>query len=306
MLDVPLQPEALDCLLEKLETSEEAQSKPVSLTATEFWQQMKTSTEKFSERDDLEKDGCDFIECAFIFMALLGVPEESIDFVLCLMGISRGNYQEPIVATDEQIAKRLNCSLNTIRKKRNTLLSWMNASTYSIIEIHQREYDHQTGKYKPTQYKLLLVPFVAHFVRRTRIKEFTRKPSNKSLIASVEQEVVQVVREIAKDIPEAKHTFRPTFNNPQQTRLPNTTGKGSLRHAFKHDSEDTGLPLSQRISYAKKEALRLTTQYFDLSFRAGIPVSQAIEDFRGDFEDIIKLYFNENSEPSESDDMPFF
>lgn len=303
MLNIPLEQHSLDDLLQTLETEETAKTTPVSITKTEFWQTLKQQKANEFVRDELEKDGCDFIECAFVFMALLGVPEESIDLVLCLMGMSRGNYDEPITATDEMIAKRLNSSRKTVANKRNILLSWMNSSTYSILEVHKREYNYQTQQYKPTQYKLLLVPYIATFVRDTRKKEFFKKPSPNILIATVEQEVETLVREIAKEIPEAKHTFRDSFNKPKQTSLPNTTGKGSLKHAFKHESENTDLPLQTRIKYAKRDALKMITQYLDLSFHAGIPFAGSIESFKAELDEVLKSYFNEESE---NDDMPYF
>lgn len=299
---VPLEAEKVSELLRELETEEDAQEKPVSLSKTEFWQKMKRERDERLTIDNLEKDGCDFIECAFIFMALLGVPAEAIDFVLCLMGMSRGNYNDPIKASDEQLSKRMNISRKTVQKKRDTLLSWMSASTYNIVKIDKQDYDPDLGRIPSTHYTLILVPYVATFVRDTRSKEFWKKPSGKILLSAVETGTEKVVRAIAKDMPETEHRERKFYEKNKdkfQPKIPDyPKGTGSLRHAFRHDSENAALPLQKRIDAARRDARSMVRQYLDLSFNAGLPLRAAIDNLKSDFQEVVSLYFNEDTEES--------
>src|SRR5436190_2215548 len=50
--------------------------------------------------EELQVDGCDMIKAAYLFLELLECPSQARDFVLALMGISRGDSSSILTIPD--------------------------------------------------------------------------------------------------------------------------------------------------------------------------------------------------------------
>jgi len=158
-----------------------------------------------TRQDNLEKDGCDLIKAAYVFLELLECPPDARDFVVCLMGISRGNASEYIIITDEQIAAHMGYKdRKVITRKREALIKWEQKNDYAIIKIHQREFDREKKKFKPTEYQVIITDFVAEFVRLARHSFSWKRNQRGAIESSVETGLKQTALQVAENIPNSE------------------------------------------------------------------------------------------------------
>jgi hypothetical protein len=153
----------------------------------------------------LEQDGCDFIGAAQVFLDLLDCPYIAREFVLTLMGLSGGNSADLLVITDEQIAKRSGQDRRTITRQRKALMQWEQEQNFTIVEIREQDYDPVTKRYKPTEYRLTVNPFISKFITKARSKSYFVRDKNPSFAINeaTYQGTKEMVHEIAEDLPEA-------------------------------------------------------------------------------------------------------
>ena len=152
---------------------------------------------------DLQKDGCDFIHAAQWFLTLLGCPSTAIDFVLTLMGISAGDHEQLMVITDDHIAEVSGISRQSVSKKRKALMRWEQQMDYSVVEIHEGKWNHETGHFKPTRYRLVLLPYVARFVQEGRSSKVLSKNPKNNIKQATEDGTYDLAIDIAADMPNA-------------------------------------------------------------------------------------------------------
>jgi hypothetical protein len=152
--------------------------------------------------DNLEKDGCQFIDAIYLFLDELGCPPDARDFVLAVAGISRGNHVDLIPMTDDQICRRMGVKRDAIRRKRNALVEWERNNGWSVLEIHEKEFSREKMKYKPTEYRVTVVLFASRFVREYRSRA-SYKQGFKALENSIGKEAEEIANEIAKELPDA-------------------------------------------------------------------------------------------------------
>lgn len=158
----------------------------------------------YARTDNLERDGCDMIKAAYIFLSILDdpCPPDARDFILCLMGISRGNSAEHIIITDDQIAAHMGHNRNRVAEKRRALIEWEQKNDYSIIKVREREFNTDKGRYDPTMYQVLITDFVAEFLRLAR-ENFQWKPSFQ-IEKGVEEGLKQTAKRVSERIPNAE------------------------------------------------------------------------------------------------------
>jgi hypothetical protein len=161
-----------------------------------------TTDLSFAKTDNIEKDGCQFIDAIYLFLDELGCPPDARDFVLAIAGISRGNHIDLIPMTDDQICRRMGFKRETIRKKRNALVEWERNNGWSVLEIHEKEFNHDKMKYKPTEYRVTVIPFASKFVREYRSRT-SYKQGYKALENTISDEAQEIANEIAKELPDA-------------------------------------------------------------------------------------------------------
>jgi hypothetical protein len=123
----------------------------------------------------LEQDGCDFIGATQVFLDLLGCPYIAREFVLTLMGLSGGNSKDLLIITDKQIAARSGQEERTIRRQRQALFEWEQAINCTMVEIHEKEYDPVTKRYRPTEYRMTLSPYISEFITDARSMSYLER-----------------------------------------------------------------------------------------------------------------------------------
>lgn len=156
----------------------------------------------WARKDNLEKDGCEFIDTIYLFLSELGCPPEARDFVLAVAGISRGNYTEMIPIPDDKIADRMGLSRQAIARKRKSLLAWEQKNDWSVLEIHEKEFNRDTMKYKPTEYRVIVTPYATRFIREYR-ERVSHRSSPRILGTIIEDDTKQIANQIAEDLPNA-------------------------------------------------------------------------------------------------------
>jgi hypothetical protein len=161
-----------------------------------------TTDLSFAKTDNIEKDGCQFIDAIYLFLDELGCPPDARDFVLAIAGISRGNHIDLIPMTDDQICRRMGYERHALRRKRNALLEWERNNGWSVLEIHEKEFNRDKMKYKPTEYRVTVIPFASKFVREYRSRT-SYKQGYKALENAIVDDVGDIANEIAKELPDA-------------------------------------------------------------------------------------------------------
>lgn len=149
----------------------------------------------------LSKDGCDFIEGVFLFLAVRGCPEEAIPFVAALSAMSGGNSADYFKATDEQIAARLNCSEKTIQRKRKTLVDWSNSTGYAVIQLKEGRFDKATGRNAVTEYRVPVVAGAERLVKWARDNKFWQRHERTAISNAAVAELQEFVDEQSDELP---------------------------------------------------------------------------------------------------------
>ena len=184
---------------------------------------------RWAKEDNIERDGCQFIDAIYLFLDELGCPPDARDFVLAVAGISRGNYSDFMPITDDQICRRMGLGRETVRKKRKSLIGWEQANDWSVLEIHEKEFNREKMKYKPTEYRVTVTPFAARFIREYR-KRTSFKQGYKALENNIVENTKEIASQIAEGLPNAPIVRR------QQKRVETSLGKKPQSQFDKHHS----------------------------------------------------------------------
>lgn len=166
---------------------------------------------------ELERDGCDFVKMAFLFLTILECPPDCRDFVLAICALSGGTADEFKPMPDAQIAELIGYERHVIKRKRETLIAWQKKSTYALVDIVENERDPVTRHYLPTEYRPRVVPVIAQFIRRARsMRTRSADYAQKNVI---ERGYHEIVGELSSELPIAPLVQRreaKTFNRPRQ------------------------------------------------------------------------------------------
>jgi hypothetical protein len=141
-------------------------------------------------RDNLEQDGSQFILIAFHLLERfaakvkdgeaeieLPIPADGRDFALWMLGIANGNFTEPFRCTDEQIAEVFGYGTASVRAKRGALLQWQERGNTTIIEVIEKKFNPEKGRFDPTEYVAHFGTNVSRFIRNARDnRAFLRNP----------------------------------------------------------------------------------------------------------------------------------
>lgn len=167
---------------------------------------------------DLERDGCDFVKMAFLFLTILECPPDCRDFVLAVCALSGGEADEFKPMPDAQIAELIGYERHIIKRKREALIEWQRKSTYALVDIVENERDPVTRHYLPTEYRPRVVPVIAQFIRRARsMRTRSADYAQKNVI---ERGYHEIVGELSSELPIAPLMQRrqaKTFNRPKGT-----------------------------------------------------------------------------------------
>jgi hypothetical protein len=147
-------------------------------------------------RDNLEKDGSQFILISCALLERFGVPPDARDFALWMEGIANGNFRESFRCTDEQIAEVFGYTTETVRVKRGALLQWQEDKNTTIVEVIEKKFNPEKGRFDPTEYVVHFGLNVTRFIRKARDnRAFIRNPvraieeaEESGLIEAVEEE----------------------------------------------------------------------------------------------------------------------
>ncbi len=165
---------------------------------------------------ELERDGCDFVKMAFLFLTILECPPDCRDFVLAICALSGGDADEFKPMPDAQIAELIGYERHVIKRKREALIEWQRKSTYALVDIVENERDPATRHFLPTEYRPRVVPVIAQFIRRARsMRTRSADYAQKNVI---EKGYHEIVGELSSELPIAPLVQRreaKTFNRPK-------------------------------------------------------------------------------------------
>jgi hypothetical protein len=191
------------------------------------------------------------------------------------MGLSGGNYNDLLVITDDDLAKRTGLSRPTIKAKRDSLMDWEQAMNHTIVEIIQREYDYALKKTKPTQYRIIITPYIAKFIRRARAdSSISRNPGRPTLPIehATLQGVKELVVEIAEDLPHAEIIKRTNQRIKERNLMP-------MSKPF------------DRMKGLEETILRSVNDWVSEAFQRGYELDEVWPRFDGRIQDVVKERF---------------
>jgi hypothetical protein len=173
------------------------------------------------QNHSIEKIGCAFIDSTYYFLEYLKCPSDVRDVILCISGLSGGNYISFSKMTQDQIGLRMGLNRDSVRRKLAALWTWQQKENRTAIEIKQGEYDHVTKKYGVTEYRPLIVYFAAEYIRRVAQKGLRPIPRQQAITEKTEEVFEDIAEEIAEDMPEAPMLVKRKERNvtPPQVRL---------------------------------------------------------------------------------------
>jgi hypothetical protein len=161
----------------------------------------------------LRNDGCDMIKAAYLFLELLDCPSQARDFVLALMGISRGDTTSTLTVPDYVLINHTGWSKRTTINKRKAFVAWSQKANLNLIEVVEQDYESGSGRYLPMQYRVVVSGFVAQFVALAREREqWDMRSNNYSVERAIEAGLSDVAEEVVKEIPHAQILRRKRFN----------------------------------------------------------------------------------------------
>jgi hypothetical protein len=146
-------------------------------------------------RDNLEKDGSQFILISCALLERFGVPPDARDFALWMEGIANGNFKESFRCTDEQIANVYGYTERWVREKRAALLEWQRAKKTTIVEVIEKKFNRETGKNDPTEYIVHIGLHVSRFIRNARDNKFFQRNPVRAIEEAEDSGLIELVEE---------------------------------------------------------------------------------------------------------------
>jgi hypothetical protein len=170
------------------------------------------SAEEVSRAEELRRDGCDMIKAAYLFLELLECPSQARDFVIALMGISRGDTASALTIPDYVLINHTGWSKRTTINKRKAFVAWSQTANLNLIEVIEQDYESGSGKYLPMKYRVVVTDYVEQFVTLAREREcWDMRSNNYSVERAIEAGLSDVADEVAKEIPTAQILRRKRF-----------------------------------------------------------------------------------------------
>jgi hypothetical protein len=205
--------------------------------------------------DRLERDGSQFILITCALLEWFGVNEDAREFVQWMEGIANGNFTEPVVTVDEQIATVIGCGVRTVERKRAALMEWQKEKNTSLIEVVQGKFNPEKGRNDPTEYTVHIGANVAAFVRKARENPaFMRNP-----VRSIEQAEENGLIEL---VLETKDELNPNLD---------------VRRKEKKEAQPPKEDKVVKCSEARRRLRRSAEKVSDLTFELGEDVEAELE-----------------------------
>jgi hypothetical protein len=156
-------------------------------------------------RDNLEQDGSQFIliSCAllerFAFVKEgrppVPIPSDGRDFALWMLGIANGKFTEAFPCVDEQIAYVYGYSDKSVREKRAALMQWQEAANTTIVEVRERKFNQEKGRFDATEYVVHFGVNVSRFVRNARDNRFFQRNPVRAIEGAEECGLIKLIEE---------------------------------------------------------------------------------------------------------------
>lgn len=180
-----------------------------------------------SAPQSIEQTGCTFIDSTLLLLQHLECPPDVRLIVLCICGLTGGDYTHFTKITQGQMAKRLGISPDTVRERLDELIAWEKLTNRTVIEIKKQERDHATRHFGITEYRPIVVPFAAEYIRRITAKGLPSTNRQQTLTPDAMRTYKEVAEEIADDMPLAVALIPRTERNitPPQERFSFIEGK---------------------------------------------------------------------------------
>ena len=140
----------------------------------------------------LKEYGCDFIAGGYLFLRALEAPADARDYVLILLGMTRGDARENYSITDERIADFSGLGVRTVQRKRASLIEWQQAKNWTLVRIEERPYNPATQRYEANRYRTVFADYVTAFVREMRDYHISRSSLTATTSSSSRQNGVLV------------------------------------------------------------------------------------------------------------------
>jgi hypothetical protein len=89
--------------------------------------------------DDTEVQGCQLIDSANLIMEHKECPAELRHFVLAVMGLSGGTYDDFTPITQTRIGKRMGVERMEVYRRTEALWSWQREHAVTFVQIKQQD-----------------------------------------------------------------------------------------------------------------------------------------------------------------------
>jgi hypothetical protein len=146
-------------------------------------------------QDNLEKDGSQFILISCALLERFGVPADARDFALWMEGIANGNFTEPFKCVDAQIGYVYGYSEKPVREKRAALMAWQETMNTTIVEIVERKFNQEKGRFDPTEYLVHFGLNVSRFIRKARDNKFFQRNPVRAIEGAEECGLMELIEE---------------------------------------------------------------------------------------------------------------
>jgi aromatic ring-cleaving dioxygenase len=144
----------------------------------------------------IEQVGCWFIDSNFILLDWLKVPAELRPLVVCIAGLSGGDYSDYTPITQTLIGKRLGLHRETVAERLGQLVEWERDEKKALIYIRKNEREEGSHKYQTTEYLPIIVKYAADFIRQLESRGL--KPVNKH--QAITENTVKLYDNTAKEV----------------------------------------------------------------------------------------------------------
>lgn len=209
-----------------------------------------------------EETGCDFIEATNLLLRALDCPPRVRHFVLCLVGLTGGDADKFHRFTDAQLSERLGIHRNTVGEYRQELYQWMRDKCTCVIEVTEKEFDRATMKYKPTEYRAVIIPYAAEFVKRARGMNRYMKRPDYAISNAVEDGAREIAEGIVGEMPLAN------LESIKRRDKRAVTGKAIPR-----------IDYAERSALKRQQVLELVAEIRDLEYTRGVEFEEVMNTF---------------------------
>jgi hypothetical protein len=156
----------------------------------------------------LERIGSTVIDSILFLLQGLDCPSEHRDIVLCICGLSGGEYKEYTKITQKQIAERMGLTTRTVRDKIGALRDWMMFRRRAIIQIKEREINSETGQYDITEYRPIILNAACEYLRICKQRGLPPINRQRALEGKLEDAYDEVADAVIDNIPDAPYIGR--------------------------------------------------------------------------------------------------